>query len=284
MNALLLLITIFGTSIQGVSTKAYGKKNGGKGCYLYLTISRVAGIILLALTAGTLSFDRSILPYSLAFGILCSLTAVFNFLAVNSGPLALTSLITSYSLMLPTAYGLIFLRDPVSVGFVPGLTLLLISLFLINKKTTDNGVAITPKWIICVGIMFLTNGGCSIVQSMQQRASGGLFKSEFMIIALILMVVVTFVFSLVHEKEDIVSCTKRGWMPAVVCGAANVIVNLLVMVLQGLMPVSVLFPLISAGSLVLTFFMARFLYKEKLSRVQIIGYILGTLSVVFLNI
>lgn len=284
MNALLLLITIFGTSIQGVSTKAYGKKNGGKGCYLYLTISRVAGIILLALTAGKLSFDRSILPYSLAFGILYSLTAVFNFLAVNSGPLALTSLITSYSLMLPTAYGLIFLRDPISAGFVPGLLLLLISLFLINKKSTDDGVAITPKWIVCVCIMFLTNGGCSIVQSMQQRASQGAFKSEFMIIALLLVVVVTFVLSLLNEREDILPCAKRGWKPAVVCGAANVIVNVLVMVLQGLMPVSVLFPLISAGSLVLTFFLARFLYKEKLSRVQIVGYIFGTLSVVFLNI
>lgn len=284
MNALLLLITIFGTSIQGVLTKAYGKKTDGKGCYLYLTISRIAGIILLTLTAGKLSFDRSILSYSLAFGILYSLTAIFNFLAVNSGPLALTSLITSYSLMLPTAYGLIFLRDPVSVGFVPGLLLLLISLFLINKKSSDDGVAITPKWIVYVGIAFLGNGGCSIVQSMQQRASNGAFKSEFMIIALLLVIVVTFFFSLFHEKEDICYCTKRGWMLAVVCGAANVIVNMLVMVLQGLMPVSVLFPLISAGGLVLTFFLARFLYKEKLSRDQIIGYILGTLSVVVLNI
>lgn len=284
MNALLLTITIFGTSIQGVLTKAYGKKTGGKGCYLYMTISRIAGIILLILTAGKLSIDRSILPYSLIFGLLYSLSAIFNFLAINNGPLALTSLITSYSLMLPTAYGLIFLKDPISVGFFPGLILLLISLFLINKNSTDDGVEITSKWIVYVGIAFLGNGGCSIVQSMQQRASNGAFKSEFMIIALLLVIVVTFFFSLLYEKREICYCAKRGWILASVCGAANVIVNMLVMELQGVMPVSVLFPLISSGGLVLTFFLARFLYKEKMSKVQIIGYILGTLSVVVLNI
>lgn len=284
MNALILSITIFATSIQGVCTKAYGKKNGGKGGFLYLTISRIAGVILLAVTAGTLTFDQSVIPYAIALGIFYSLTASFNFLAVNSGPLALTSLITSYSLMLPTAYGLIFMKDPISVGFVPGLLLLLISLFLISKKRTDDGVPITFKWIVYVVVMFLANGGGSIVQSMQQRASGGAYKNELMIIALLLMIVVTLVLSFAKEKEDMVSCAKLGWLPALVCGAANVIMNFLVMVLQGLMPVSVLFPLISAGSLVLTYFLARFLYKEKLSKRQIVGYILGTLSVVFLNI
>lgn len=284
MNAIILSITIFTMSIQGVCTKAYGKRNGGKGGFLYLTISRIAGVILLAVVAGNLTFDAGVIPYAIALGVFYSLTASFNFLAVNSGPLALTSLITSYSLMLPTAYGLIFLRDPISVGFVPGLILLLISLFLISKKQAGESVPVTLKWIIYVAVMFVANGGCSIIQSMQQRASGGAYKNELMIVALLLMIVVTLVLSFAKEKKDMVSCAKHGWLPAVVCGAANVIMNFLVMVLQGLMPVSVLFPLLSAGSLVLTYFLARFLYKEKLSKRQIVGYILGTLSVVFLNI
>ena len=69
-----------------------------------------------------------------------------------------------------------------------------------------------------------------------------------------------------------------------VCGSANVIVNLLVMVLQGLMPVSVLFPLISAGGIIVTYILAKVIYHEKLSRMQKIGYAIGVLAVVFLNI
>ena len=87
-----------------------------------------------------------------------------------------------------------------------------------------------------------------------------------------------------RERKDIVFCIKKGWLPASLCGVANALVNLLTMVLQGRMPVSVLFPLVSSGGLVLTFFLSRFIYKEKLSKVQIAGFLLGTLSVVFLNI
>jgi multidrug transporter EmrE-like cation transporter len=61
-------------------------------------------------------------------------------------------------------------------------------------------------------------------------------------------------------------------------------VNLLVMILSGLMPVSLMFPIISAGGIVAIFVISLVFYKEKLSRLQIIGYILGTVSVVLLNI
>lgn len=284
MNALLLITTIFGVSIQSVSIKAYGNKTGGKGRYIYLAISRIAGIIFLMLTAGKLCFEPGILPYALIFGLFYSICAVFSFLSINSGPLTLTSLITSYSLMLPTAYGLIFLRDPVSVGFAPGLLLLLISLFLINKKTSDDGAPITPKWLIFITVTFLANGGCSIIQTMQQRAFNGAYRSEFMIIALILFAVVTLTLSLINEKKHISSCVKKGWIPAVVCGVANAAVNLLTMMLQTRIPVSVLFPLVSAGGLVLTYFLSKFIYKENLSRTQNAGFILGVLSVIFLNI
>ena len=284
MNTLLLLTTIFGVSIQGVSNKAFVERSGGRGRFLFLAISCVMGILFFVLTGKNLSFSPEVLPYSIAFGLFYGVCTVFKFLAISCGPLTMTSLVTSYSLMLPTAYGLIFLHDPVSVGFVPGLILLLVSLPLINKKSTDKGVTISWKWVVCVTITFLANGGCSVVQSMQQRDFGGAYKNEFMIIALSLFVLFAVVMSFAKERQDLGFCIKKGWLPAIVCGVANALVNLLTMVLQGRMPVSVLFPLVSSGGLVLTFFLSRFLYKEKLSKTQIIGFILGTLSVVFLNI
>lgn len=287
MSTLLLLTTIFGVSIQSVSIKAYGNKTGAKGRFIYLAISRLAGVIFLSCTAGSLCFEPKIIPYAVLFGLFYSVCAVFSFLSINSGPLTLTSLITSYSLMLPTAYGLIFLKDPISKGFYPGLIFLLISLMLINKKTSNSGVKITPKWILFVLITFLANGGCSIIQTIQRNAFkevDGMYRNEFMIIAFLLFVTVTLVLSLFTEREDIPACAKKGWLLAIICGVANAVVNLLTMVLQSYIPVSVLFPLVSAGGLVLTYFLSRFLYKEKLSLVQNIGFILGVISVICLNI
>lgn len=68
------------------------------------------------------------------------------------------------------------------------------------------------------------------------------------------------------------------------CGAANGLVNLFVIILSGRMPVSVMFPVISAGGIVAAALVSVFLYKEKLSLYQKIGMFLGTLAIVALNI
>lgn len=264
--------------------KFFGQKSGGKGTFLFLSLSRMAGLIFFVATAEKLVFVPEIIPYALVFGALYSICVVSNFYAISCGPLSLSSLITSYSLMLPTAYGLVFLHDPMSISFIIGIVLLLISLFLINKKTDKTQVAITARWALLIFITFIANGGCSVAQSVQQQKFDGAFKSELMIIAFAIFIVVTLIFAFICDRKDIVKSTKMGLLPAVVCGVANAVVNLLTMVLQGVMPVSVVFPLISGGSLILTYFVSRFVYKEKLSPVQLSGFLIGTISVVFLNL
>lgn len=284
MNSIFLILTILGISTQGVTTKFYGQKTNGKGSYWFNVVSRFFALLFFVATASNLSFDWGFVPYSLGFGLFYGLGAVFSFLAIRTGALSLTSLITSYSLMLPTAYGLIFLHDPISKGFLPGLVLLLVSLFLINRNSQSKGEPISWKWVLFVSLAFLGNGGCSIAQAMQQRAFSGAYKSEFMIVALLFVVVVLFILSFASERKEIVPCNKKGWWLAAICGIANGIVNLLVMILQGKMPVAVLFPLVSAGGLVLTFFLSKYLYKETLSKRQLAGFFLGVCSVILLNL
>ena len=50
------------------------------------------------------------------------------------------------------------------------------------------------------------------------------------------------------------------------------------------MAASLMFPLISAGGIILTYIVSRFAYKEKLSLNQNIGVVLGVAAVIFLNL
>ena len=59
--------------------------------------------------------------------------------------------------------------------------------------------------------------------------------------------------------------------------------NLFVMILAK-MPASPVYPLISGGSIILTWIIARFFYKEKLTVYQNIGLVLGIGAVAFLNL
>ncbi|MBE6696822.1 MAG: hypothetical protein E7587_10290 [Ruminococcaceae bacterium] len=282
MNALLLISIILGVSAQDITKKMYNKKVSAPGVYVFTTLSAVTAAVFFALTSGSLDFNLGILPYSVAFAVAYTTGVVGSVVAIASGPLSLTTLIVSFSLMLPTLYGLVFLNDPISLGLFPGIALLTASLFFINR--CDKGVKINTKWLISVTFAFLGNGFCTIFQKMQQIRFDGNYKNEFMIIALAITALAAGVMTLIKERDLIGKQGVLGCSLGVICGAANGAVNLFVMILSGLMPVSLMFPIISAGGIVATFIISQVFYKEKLSRPQLIGFILGTASVVLLNL
>lgn len=282
MNALLLMSVVMGVALQDVTKKIYNKRSSAPGVYFFATFSSLAAAIFFILTSGSLDFNINILPYSVAFAAAYTTGVVASVVAIASGPLSLTSLIVSFSLMLPTLYGLIFLDDPISTGLFPSLALLIASLFLINKR--DAEVKINVKWVVSVILAFAGNGFCTIFQKMQQVRFDGGYKNEFMIIALAITALVSFIMMLVKERRLLKKQTAGGYALGLLCGAANGAVNLFVMILSGRMPVSLMFPIISAGGIVVTYIISKVFYKEKLSKLQLIGFILGTVSVVLLNI
>ena len=90
--------------------------------------------------------------------------------------------------------------------------------------------------------------------------------------------------SITTEKKQILPNLKAGVWLYIICGLANGGANFLVIFLSSRMAASVMFPVISAGGIVLTFLISLFFYKEKLSKWQILGSALGLVSVIFLNL
>ena len=283
MNVLMLVMIILGCSLQNVVKKPYTQQLGDRGAYMFGVISTVAALLFFVVTSGGgLTWEAGIIPYAAVFGLSYASATVGVVIALSCGSMSLTTLITSYSLILPTVYGLVFLKDPISIGLFPGLALLVISLVLVTQKTES--VPITAKWVIWVLITFVGNGMCSVTQKMQQIAFDGAYKNEFMIIALIIVIAILGVMAVIKERKNAGECMRAGWFQGPVCGLMNGMVNLFVMKLSGKMPVSVMFPLISAGGIIVTYVASRLVFKEKLTRRQFIGFVLGVISVVLLNI
>ena len=76
----------------------------------------------------------------------------------------------------------------------------------------------------------------------------------------------------------------KGWYFMLICGGFNGLCNLLVMLCSVLMSASVMFPIISAGGIILTAIVSVLFYKEKLTRMQYAGFVLGILAIVLLNL
>jgi len=168
LNVFYLVAIIIGVSGQSIVKKPYTQKTNGGGVYFFNMLLSAAALLFFVVTSSNLDFDLSFVPYSIGFAVSYAVTSVFMVLAIACGSLSLTSLFISYSLMIPTIYGLI-LGDKISKGFIPGMILLVISLFLTNKS--DEKAKISFKWIIFVILSFVGNGMCTVVQKMQQIAN-----------------------------------------------------------------------------------------------------------------
>ena len=289
MGVLYLITIIFGISIQSVLKKGYSIKNKGLGVFTFSTVSVMTACLFFIVKSGfKFNFAPEILPYAFGFAAAYCSATIFGFLAILSGPLSLTSLATSYSLLIPTFWGIIFDKDPTSVWLYVGLVLLAASLVFINlkdkKPTAENETKITLRWAIFAILALVTNGACSTIQPAQTEKFGGAYDSVFMVIALAIVSLFLLCFILFKERGKIIPSVKCGAHLMVLCGIANGLVNLFVMIASTIIPNSVMFPLISAGGIVLTWIISVFLYKEKLSTKQNIGLVLGIVSIVFLNL
>ena len=283
MHYLLLIVVIILTSAQSVFQKQYNLKVKNPNVFMFSGILSLSAMLFFVVSSGfKLSFTEEFLPYSVGFGLSYAAALIGIVYAIRYGSMAISNLVVSYSLMIPTLYGVIVLKDDVSFIAYIGVLLLLVSIFLLNAKKSE--MKFSLKWVISAGVAFVGNGMCSTFQKMEQIRFDGGYKSEFMIAALIIASVVLLIMAAIQngnrEKNELKLCVKL----AGISGIANGVTNLFVMLLTGKMSSAVLFPSISAGGIVLSFFIAIFAYKEKLHKVQITGYVLGVLSVILLNL
>ena len=287
---MLLILEIVFLSLVSVIKKIYNRDSQLLFTFFTCVFVLVFFLVVYFIKNGlSFSFDAGLLMYAIPFGACFTTTSLFSLKAVKEGDLALTGLFTSFALIIPTAYGVIFLKDPVGLFFYLGLALFFVCLVLVNlktKKADEKRKPITLKWALYVFIAAATNGGGMLFQTMQQKAYGGQKGDELMIIALFIAVIVLIPILLISEKDKIKPDCKRAILVGAIAGLVTGGLNLLTMVFTGqnLIPVAIFFPLISGGSIILTFVIGWLCYKEKYTTLQYIGILVGVVSVVLLNL
>lgn len=283
MEYLLLCVSAAGSTFQNFMSKQFNAKGKAINPYFYATISAFMAMMFFVITSGgKFDFTVGILPYSIIFGVVYGITSFSTVKAMKYGPMSITSLMVSMSMVVPTLFGIIVLNDPIGMFTYIGLGLLILAIVLINIKK-ETGMKFSLKWVVFAALTFFGNGFLGTLQKVQQLTFNGAYKSEFMIIALMIVWVSLLIIGAVQQGDKklmFTECVKYAG-PA---GLANGMVNLLGLVLMGMLPTAVLFPLRSSIDMVLTFVIAMLVFKEKPSVTQALGYTAGVVSVILLNL
>ena len=287
MNYFLLFLAALFIVFQKVIQDRYNARCRS-GVFLFSgMISFFAMCFFMAVNRDWTWSSELIIP-AVSFGLSYAAATVFVVLAIKCGSLAKTTLIMSYSLLVPAFAGLIILREPMGVPMIAGMILLVLSLWLTNhrKKTADAPKEkISLKWLVFVLLGFIGNGMCSTVQKLAPHYLGADVNLTLSTIAALgLSTAVLIAASFLTRETDLRSTLRVGGPLSLFCGLFNGAVNYLAIYLNQFIPASVMFPVLSAGELILIVPYSLLVRRERFNAKQWAGFAVGVVSVVLLNL
>lgn len=297
------LVSVVVLTAQGVLIKRFGdKRPGAEITYTFATA--VCAFILfgiIALVSGSHFNARSVV-YSLFFAVCYAGSTITYVLAVGCGSLALTTTIHSFALIIPTVLGFVLWNESVNTFKIIGIVLFAAALLLMGEKAEKGEKLLSTKWIILMIISFFCEGLAPVAIKMHSLALGEeaamACNDVFMVMAYGMAFVGIFVAALLKEgrlkmpsadggkpKNFMLDSMKIALPLASIGGICNGLYNLMnTVVANNKLNVSVFYPVISAGQLILTCVIAVVFFKEKLSLKQLCAIFCGVVAIVLLNV
>ena len=278
---------------QSATTKLFNKHSANSA--VFNAVKALSSFLLFALMAiGGFTFHLPTLLFGLSYGTALCLSMYTGYRALCQGPMALTSMLVSFSVIVPLLWGVTVGNEQLTPIRMIALILLLGAIVLTNtdklrgKRAPREADAPSKKssyltWMLFVGATFLCNGICSVLQKQHQTLYPATYNREFMFFAMLLCALVFLAVLLAKCSPAAIKATKGTWLGAL-SGVANGLAGFFTLLLAGLENASVLFPIISAGTLLGVVLCGRFLLKEKLRLNHYLALLLGMLAVVFLKL
>ena len=209
---------------------------------------------------------------------------LFSYMAVKTGPLSITSIASSFGLLIPVGYGLIAYGETVSLPFIIGFIMLTACIILISGEKKNDCQKVNLKWAIFNTLSIIFGGSFTTVQNVIGREFVGSSNSGIMTVTLLSSALVFFSISLIFERSVMRERLRSGVLYMAGAGLCNGSSNLFVMLVIPLMSASVLYPVMSVTSLIAVLLISAFFFRERLSRRQWIGVCIGVISALLMNL
>ena len=285
MVIVVYILIIISSATQSATTKLFNRNCPNSA--VFNTIKSCTALVLFALIASfDFSFHLPTVLFGFSYGTCLCISMYAGYKALCCGPMALTSMLVSFSIVIPLIWGITVGNETLKSLQYPALILLFLAIILTNadkikaKKTTQTNYCL---WLLFVGITFACNGICSILQKQHQTLYPEAYSREFMLFAMLLCSVVFSIsaFRKISPKE---LRGIKGKRYGVLSGLANGIANFLTLVLAGMENASVLFPIISAGTILASLVCGRLLFKEKLKANHYAALAAGIVAVILFKL
>jgi len=282
---LLILVHAVLTLGESVCVRAYARKQGSGGMLMNAIIALVSALFFVITDMDGFHAPVEMFPLAVINAFLYGAGFYCTFAAFECGPFGLTRLIGNFSLTFTIFYGIFFLNEEPKIATYLGIAMIFAAMVLINyKKKGENEMGISLKWFILSMISLAANGFSGVLTKMQQIRFDNTCSSEFQVVSIGGSFVILAIIGFILDRDKLGYVLKRGSIYGIGAGTLNGAKNFLTLVIYTLLPLSIISPMKTGLGMIGSFVLALCIYKEKYTRKQIIGVVVGALAVILLTL
>lgn len=289
MKYFLLVLSVVFATADSIFVNKFSKslqKNFTDICVFECGVCAVAGLelfIMNLVSGGSYSPSVFTIVLGAVFGVVIASAQILNPKALETGPMSYTNLIGLCGMILPTFSGKIFWGEDITAAQYVGIALMLLSFVLGVNPKKDKRMSV--KWIIMCALIFVLNGGMGIIQKIDQTSDYAEETTQCLVTAFITATLILLASALIQHRRTPRTVSFKSMVPvlAAATGIGTGAVHIINMYLVGVMNSAFFFPAVNGATIMAITLASVFVFREKLSKIQIFSLVLGTLAILLVG-
>lgn len=282
MNYLLLIITlILGTS-KNLISKGGGAPFSGREALLNINIiTAIAALIIFG--AGGVDLSGAGIAFiiiTVLFGVFIMLSQMLYISALKKEQVSVCSLIYSCGFIIPTFFGALYYGEKILIFDIIGVAIMIAAVYFVSGF--EKGHKVSKYLLMAFGAM-LSSGLVGVSQKICIKTYGSGSVNSCLFVAFAVMLAISIVLKLA-SKEKAPNMQRKTAVLMLLFAVAVVFQNKLNLFLSGEFPSMLFFPTVNGGCIALTSIFAWILFKEKLTKKQVLGVVLSLVSIFLISI
>lgn len=278
-NYILVIIATVLLAVDFALQKLYQQKCG-TGARAGLTFNAVVGfftaIVFLFINGFKIQLSLYAIIMAMCMSVCLLSYTILGFKVLKAGNMAFyTMFLMTGGMVVPYIFGLLFLDEPFSLLRIIGLVIIIAAIVLSNFDMAKS----SPKMIAICAVIFFLNGGCSVSSKLCQTPNsyGSVTPTEFVFMTGTIRFILCSIALLVSkcgesEKENVENYIFTNILSIILCSAVVSGVSYMLQLIGAAnLPATVLYPIVSGGSIIFSTIAGMICFKERPNLCQKLG-------------
>ena len=249
------------------------------GVMLFNYIAATVLAFLFMDTERVFNVSKQLIPISFVSGSIYVTAFMVYMKAVGRIGLAVPVTITRVSVLLPVLGSVLIFSERMSLYQVAGFILAVLAIYLFSGASTKDTSVSKRSEILLLIVLFVLMGSGDFSLKIFQQLYPQAYLMNFIFLAFVIASLYTFVMVVIRR----VHISRRIIVGGIILGIPNFASAFFILKVLQKFPGSIAFPLNNIGIIILSTFVGRLFWRERLHRQAMIAMGLSILAVILLN-